>query len=333
MFILVDTENIQITPQEITQIEPLSSVTFFVSRNSKPINPYCIGILESKGSTYNFEAIEYTKATKNCLDLHLVIYLTRKLSVEHPQEEQNYYIYSKDADFSQAALYIEDLTGVKVKVISSFSEISTKGNMEGERQSQIDKIVSECASSCTTLQQAYRYMVKNMRSSCSMTEIASIYNSQKERLLLSMSGATSNMPVPTDSGSTNISAMTSTSIENPLSQSKEKDVSVKLDLLAWHYMKTFMGLANSRGESKDVSIGYKGRNVIFINDSVDFSECTFTLNTLGPIELGEDLHLKCTNLNNLGSATITVTTSTKTPINRFLNAVRTLTTFPLTLVK
>lgn len=322
MFILVDTENVQISIQDINEIGKGTKIVFFVTKNSKLINPYIIGTLDNKGIQYSFETVDFTKAIKNCLDMHLVIYLTHKLITEREQQDQGYCIYSKDTDFSEAVLYIEKLTGVKVNVISSLAQIPTKEKIIAQRQKEIDKIILECTQSCTNMQQVYRYMVKNMRASYSMSEIADIYTSLKEKIASSLNTGISNLPiVPPISVETSVPINTDKK-KSILIQPKSEELAIQLDLRSWNYMKSMLGQINRACDSEEIPISYKGKNVTFLDESVEFNKCTFALNSTEPIKVGSELHLRCIRPKQSGIMKISVNKSNKGLINKFLNSVR-----------
>lgn len=345
MIILVDTENVQLSIEDVNQLDATNEIIFFTSRNSNYINPFCIGMLERKGVKYSFEMVDYTKAIKNCLDLHLVIYLTHKLSIENGDKDKSYCIYSKDTDFSEVSLYIERLTGIDVKVVSCLEDVPSEKKMDEQRQKEIDQIVLECAQSCANLQQAYRYMVKVMRADYSMSEIADIYASIKEDIAARLNNRYSELPVEKQivteesraidnnkienvvippkisTSSTQTKSEANNVVNNDSDQPKSKGVSVKLSTKEWNAMKCLLGYLNSNS-SAETQISYQGKMVEFSNESIEFNKCTFALSTIDPVKEGQQFELKCAKPKQSKSMKISVTKKNRKQINNFLDIVR-----------
>lgn len=325
--ILIDTENVSITTEEISQLDKTVELVLFVSKNSKNMSPYCLGLLNRKGIQYRFEIVDYSVATKNCLDLHLVIFLTKEIMSGTVGLDNEYFIYSKDSDFAEAVRYLDNLTGIKVGIISSLTEIKTKSKIISEKEDQIDEVVFKCVDNCSTMQEAYRFFVKELRSMHSLSEIATIYNEQKERLAIELDLKAErkeelNLLLDKEINKKKKEEKTAEPIKKPTkTDSIKAGISFKLDKDLWQELKVLLGQFKTKEKSSIITISYEKDTVRTSNIRSPYDLCTFYTPHMEEVSIGDVFELKCLKPKESSATKVPVTQRNKKQINRFLKII------------
>ncbi len=103
--VLIDTENVNLSLEELLRLDADCQIIFFISKYSKNISMVAIKYLVESKIDMSFEYIDIEKATKNCLDFHIVAYLGM-----YAKEKCRYYIYSNDKGFQMVSAYIAAIT-------------------------------------------------------------------------------------------------------------------------------------------------------------------------------------------------------------------------------
>lgn len=326
MVVLIDTEKVSITTEEISQLDNSVELVFFVSKNSKCMSPYCIGLLNKEGIKYQLETVDYEKTTKNCLDLHLVVYLTNEIASGAAGINDDYFIYSKDSDCSDVVNYINHLTGFKVGVVSSLNELKTKSKIISEKEEAIDQVVFKCVDNCSTMQEVYRFFIKEFRSKYSLAEIASIYNEQKERLTIELDLKTGKKeqlkPIAVKEGqkSVNQEEPIDKINETPKNDVKEDWISFEVDRQLWIEMKGLFGLFRKQNKSCPVTILCESVTVKTSKGSFSYDLCTFQITNITGVNIGDVFQLKCLKPKESSVTKIPVTSRNQKLINRFLKS-------------
>lgn len=176
--VIIDTENLMPEENQIDLLDSDVELIFFISKNSKKMALNALKQLYEKNIKLSFEHVSYKICTKNCLDFHIVAFI----SFQPPDENITYYILSNDNGYKDVSKYIEARTGKVVKVINHLSGIETKKQAYDKEQCYIKEILTNCLTNSSTMQQVYRQLVKHLRENYSMLEISLIYKEHKEEL-------------------------------------------------------------------------------------------------------------------------------------------------------
>lgn len=323
MIILVDTENVLLTISDIDKLNSESELVFFVSKNSKHISPYCLGLLDKNGIKYKFETVDYSVATKNCLDLHLVIYLTREIMSGDAVDDNDYFIYSKDADFKESAIYLESLTGVKVNTVCSLEDIKPKSEIIKEEKEDLENITSLCIEESSTLTEAYRYFVKTLRSKYTLAEISEIYKEKKEQLIAGIDEKKLKeaIEVIKDIG---LEPISQTEINKALKMKDDKGSGLYfgVDKPLWTKLKGFLGYVKQNYKGVVMNIDYNGDAVLFDGNEFDFKYCNFHMNSSGDLNIGDIFKLKCIHPKESLPISILITELNQKFICGYINSIK-----------
>lgn len=177
--VLIDTENVCLSAEEVQTIKDQLEIVFFVSGYSNNISLTTVQALWEKKIELKFEKVDSTQATKNNLDFHIVAYL----AMQTYDEDTRYYILSKDNGYRAVSRYISSKTKLSICVIKSLNEITSIEHLMKEEQQRlkthIDSVIRRSITNSNNTLEAYRYLVKKLRTHMEIGDIAKLYKEHK----------------------------------------------------------------------------------------------------------------------------------------------------------